>query len=278
MNPPNPLPLFQPVPYSRPSLVDRSAPLASVTTGTTYAGTYTSPTQVSEYPFFHTFLEGPLELATTSAYPGTHPSQLEATSHSGFLHSYSDVSTTTGAIGTYVSPDLAFSNSHSAHFALEGSLSIGTQPGHRLQVQGAANTIRVSGPENDGIISHRRVDPSRSPQDWLCVSGNIPYTVPLCQAPRGTHKTTVDATSLKWYPLNIQKVLSFARHALANDMVNNLGWPHGQTARTAYMTAMIEGIEQANVILNKNVQLTRDMETLLLRVPATFVLRAVISP
>ncbi|KAG6373755.1 hypothetical protein JVT61DRAFT_5897 [Boletus reticuloceps] len=50
-------------------------------------------------------------------------------------------------------------------------------------------------------------------------------------------------------------------------MVNDLGWPHGKTARTAYKTAMIEGIAQANDTFNEKVQLTYDMETLLLKEP-----------
>ncbi|KAG6380373.1 hypothetical protein JVT61DRAFT_8486 [Boletus reticuloceps] len=158
--------------------------------------------------------------------------------------------------------------------------------------------MSVSGPESDAIASQwRRAGLSQGPsQDHLRVSGYAPYVVPSRfvsplasssssrtsiwssvdaseshgpkrRAPRGTHKNTIDATSLRWYPPNIQKVLTFARHALVNDMVNDLGWPHGETARTTYKTAMIEGIAQANDTFNEKVQLTYDMETLLLKEP-----------
>lgn len=63
---------------------------------------------------------------------------------------------------------------------------------------------------------------------------------------------TVDATSLGWYPPNIQAVLIFAQHMLVNDMINSLGWSHGETAWIAYKGTMIEGITQANDVFNES--------------------------
>ncbi|KAF8128398.1 hypothetical protein EV363DRAFT_1297750 [Boletus edulis] len=57
----------------------------------------------------------------------------------------------------------------------------------------------------------------------------------------------------------------YAWHALANDMVNKLGWPFGCSAQNAYKDAVKEVIEQANNTLHRDLKLDTDIETVIIK-------------
>ncbi|KAI9462273.1 hypothetical protein HD554DRAFT_2176026 [Boletus coccyginus] len=248
----------------------------SATTGT--AGTYAGPDSVPSNSYSaHFALEGS---PTTGTYPGY---TSRPTSDSAFSHTYAGLGNRDDEEQSQYLPQPSAS-----------TISYSTQ-----QSPQDDDMIRVSGPKGYVVASHLRgVGPSRGPsRDRLHVLGNAPYNVPSRhvpplassssslsrtssiwssvdegigpkrRAPRGTYKNTVDATSLRWYPPNIQKVLTFARHSIVNDMINGLGWPYGVIARTAYEAAMIEGISQANDAFKEKVELTYNMQTLLLKEP-----------
>ncbi|KAG6372382.1 hypothetical protein JVT61DRAFT_7838 [Boletus reticuloceps] len=100
-------------------------------------------------------------------------------------------------------------------------------------------------------------------------------SIPKCHASRGTYKKEVDANSLKWYPVNVQNLLIYAWHTLANNMVNNLGWLYGETAHHAYKDSIHEAFSEANTVLHEQVQLTCEMQTVILKEPSYVYSKAV---
>lgn len=63
---------------------------------------------------------------------------------------------------------------------------------------------------------------------------------PKRRVPREGHKRRLPNLSQ-----NTQKVLTYARRALVNDMVNDVGWPHSKSAVDEYKCSLKEIILEA---------------------------------
>ncbi|KAI6142164.1 hypothetical protein BKA82DRAFT_10412 [Pisolithus tinctorius] len=137
------------------------------------------------------------------------------------------------------------------------------------RLQAAAVMIQVTGQETDVLATHQRF------VHLLCIvmtnviarnifknpvikSDFYPHfkpdggSAPRCRAPHSTHKKNVNAVGLAWYREDIQEVLKYTCQALANKMILNVGWPHGQNTCTIWKSTM-------------HVAMTKDIETLILK-------------
>ncbi|KAI6043373.1 hypothetical protein EDC04DRAFT_2600240 [Pisolithus marmoratus] len=101
--------------------------------------------------------------------------------------------------------------------------------------------------------------------------------VPKCCAPCGTHKKTINVLCLAWYPKEVQEILKYAHHALAHEMILNLGWLHDQKSHMAWKVTVCESLMLVNAEFNTNVEMTKEIGMVVMEFSEMYVVQFFIT-